>query len=476
MAHHYSKQSKREFLQPFFRFKRRGIIAFVATIIVAAIGLFLCPRKYSSEAKLLVRLGRENLALDPTATTGALISLNNTREAEINSVILALSSRSNMEEVLDRLEGKDAFDFPMSREKALTKLMKNISVSSPKTSTVVVLSALASTPERAQQVVKEMLDVGLNEHVRVNRTQGSYSFFAEQEKLMKSRLDAASVALRDAKNKYGIITLDGRRTALQQQLTAVELQMQDTKSSLKSSQAKIDEMEKGIAQLPTELIQQMIGGAPNSTLSNMRQKLYELQTSEQALLASKTSAHPKVLAIEEQVKASKEILDKEAPKHQEAASALLTTERSQAASLTARENSLEEEHKRLLKELEELNKHELDIVELERQVKLLDASYESYVKGLEQSRIDDALKNEKISNLSVIQSPSFVPKPAVPKNGIVLMLAVLAAGANAVVIMFLSDYFDETLRNASGIERLLNQRVFISLPRIEQAPAKSPAA
>src|SRR5215212_1859638 len=106
MAHSLSKSSKRDLLNVIFRFKRRGLTVFGCTLLIAIAGLCVCPRKYSSEAKLLVRLGRENLALDPTATTGAMVSLNNTREAEINSVILALSSRSNMEKVLEVIGDK----------------------------------------------------------------------------------------------------------------------------------------------------------------------------------------------------------------------------------------------------------------------------------------------------------------------------------------------------------------------------------
>src|SRR3954454_24445085 len=122
MAHLSSKWSKREILRVFFRFKRRALGVFGFTVFAAMVGLCLCPRKYASEAKLLVRLGRENLALDATATTGALVSLNNTREAEINSVILSLSSRSNIEQVLEKISDAKEIESPAAREQAIRKL------------------------------------------------------------------------------------------------------------------------------------------------------------------------------------------------------------------------------------------------------------------------------------------------------------------------------------------------------------------
>jgi uncharacterized protein involved in exopolysaccharide biosynthesis len=125
---------------------------------------------------------------------------------------------------------------------------------------------------------------------------------------------------------------------------------------------------------------------------------------------------------------------------------------------------LAEEHKQLLTQIEDLNKHELDIVELERRVKLLDANYETYAKGVEQSRIDDALKAEGISNLSVIQTPSFVPKPTMPKTGLTLIAALLAAIGGAFGVVLLSDHLDETIHSAAGAERQLNRKVLAVLP------------
>jgi polysaccharide biosynthesis protein PslE len=466
MSHSHSKSSKRDLLNVIFRFRRRGLTVFGGIFLVAIVGLCVCPRKYSSEAKLLVRLGRENLSLDPTATTGAMVSLNNTRDAEINSVILSLSSRSNFEKVLDAITDKSEISSPLARERALTALSKNIAISSPKNSTLVVLSSLASSPERAQQIVQKLLDVGLSEHVRINRQKGSYGFFAEQSALLKSELDAASKSLRDAKNKYGIVSLEGRCSSLQQQISSVELQQQESKAALAASEAKIAETQKEVENLPTQMIQQMVGGSPNNGLSNMRQKLYELQTREQELLSRKTELHPDVIAIQEQVRASKQILDAETPLHGQAASALVTTEKAQAASLKARDNALTEEHKQLTSQLKDLNDRELNIVELERRVKLLDANYETYAKGLEQARIDDALKNEGISNLSVVQTPSFVPKPSVPNIGLTLMLAIVAATGGAIGVVLLSDFLDESIHSAAGAERHLNRRVFVALPHL----------
>ena len=52
------------------RHKKKTALAFVLILGGVVAVTLLGPRSYTSEAKLLVRLGRENATLDPTATLG----------------------------------------------------------------------------------------------------------------------------------------------------------------------------------------------------------------------------------------------------------------------------------------------------------------------------------------------------------------------------------------------------------------------
>lgn len=76
---------------------------FIATLAITVALITLVPRKYGSEAVLFVRLGRETVSLDPTATTGSTISVYESRENEINSVRDMLQSRAILERTVDKL-------------------------------------------------------------------------------------------------------------------------------------------------------------------------------------------------------------------------------------------------------------------------------------------------------------------------------------------------------------------------------------
>lgn len=47
--------------------------------------MLVWPKKFESEAKLMIRVGRESVVLDPTATTSQTLMLQKTQEEEVNA-------------------------------------------------------------------------------------------------------------------------------------------------------------------------------------------------------------------------------------------------------------------------------------------------------------------------------------------------------------------------------------------------------
>src|SRR5438552_642947 len=101
--------SNRQQVFEIYRFARRamerhwqmGVLVAAAAAAVALLGTLLMPRSYYSEARLFVRFGREN-QVDPTASGGQMVSLYESRESEINSLIEILKSRA----IFDRVVGE----------------------------------------------------------------------------------------------------------------------------------------------------------------------------------------------------------------------------------------------------------------------------------------------------------------------------------------------------------------------------------
>jgi uncharacterized protein involved in exopolysaccharide biosynthesis len=95
------RSSPRDFYYVLFRQKWKIVLFFLAVVLTVTVGTLLAPQIYRSEAQLLVRLGRESVSLDPTATTGPVISVAQSRENEIKSELEILKSRDLIEKVVD---------------------------------------------------------------------------------------------------------------------------------------------------------------------------------------------------------------------------------------------------------------------------------------------------------------------------------------------------------------------------------------
>src|SRR6476660_7243388 len=102
-----SATTTRDICLVLFRHKSKVILCFTISICAAIAVIFFWPRKYKSESKLLVRVGRETVALDPTATTGQIMPISVSRESEVATVLEMLRSRVIVEKLVDEIGVKE---------------------------------------------------------------------------------------------------------------------------------------------------------------------------------------------------------------------------------------------------------------------------------------------------------------------------------------------------------------------------------
>jgi polysaccharide biosynthesis protein PslE len=88
----------------FYRHKFKATCCATAVLGLATLVLLYAPRTYRSEARLFLQVGRESVRLDPTATTGNTIALQQSgRDNEIATAIEVMKGRAIVEKVVDEL-------------------------------------------------------------------------------------------------------------------------------------------------------------------------------------------------------------------------------------------------------------------------------------------------------------------------------------------------------------------------------------
>ena len=453
-------------------------------LIVAAVIAFtvMTPKKYQSESKLLVRLGRENMGLDPTATLGNSLNVNmtQTRQAEINSVATILRNRNLAAKVVDKITAERILDKKTSsedesssslppqlsefivelmpstklntRDKAIRLLQKEVEVEALPESNLVAISYTSDDPELSRDVVSSLVDFYLEEHVALHRNEGAYKFLLSEKESVQSELRETEDALTRLKRTTGLVSPAEQRGTLVTQIGRLRDQQTDTRAQIAEVTAEVKMLREKFAGLPETIVLEETQGAANFASDGMREQLYGLQLAEKRLLASHTEEHPEVIRIRKQIAEAEKILSAEegfrtevstGPNrvYQETQLQLITREPVLSA-LIVKDERQTELLAELVQDLQHLNDHELQVNRLTREVEIQDANYRKYSIDTEQARIDNDLLNSRLSNIEIAQPATLDPYPAYPKSKVNLMLGVVFAFCASCGLAFVSDSFD----------------------------------
>jgi polysaccharide biosynthesis transport protein len=460
-----SHTTPRDVARVLFRHQRRILLVFCSIVALTLLAIALWPRSYSSEAKLVIRVGRESVGLDPTATTGSTIMLQKTQEDEVNSALDILNSRQVLQRVVDIVGAKRILDKPpvssassasgdkstdqstasgplawidwMMRsvrladpasdsDLAIRRLNSRIKVTAPKQSTIITVGYSASSPELAHDVVEAVTSVFLEEHVRLNQSDGSLQFFAEQVDKLHQELVTKQAELRDRKNAFQLTSSDKQpsvvekaKEAMRQQIFELQTEESDLKSRYTDEYPLLRQIRQQREQAVTSLIAMSASGPQTGIAANDNSRQ----------------------ADENRVKAT--VASNEIPVRPDAASV---------------------QDGRMSAELQTLNDQSLQLSQLERDVELLDGKYRMHVEKLEQARVNEAMSRERITNIKIAQPATFVAKATWPNKSLLLVLGLTLAICGAFGSAVGAESLDQTLRTKDQVESELGLPVVLSLP------------
>jgi len=516
MDHRKVDVSYRDVWSVLLRHRRKSLIFAGATLAVAAAYLVVTPKRYESDAKLFLRVGRESVSLDPTATTSNTFSVSVSRQQEVNSALEAIDSRAVYAKVVDAIGAEEILAVPsqapwvlalrnrvqqwkglvraqVSRLKASTPvaaevdekqevrraaieaLGRNLTFHVPKDTSVIKVSGTAASPELAQKIVDTVVAVYIDEHMRLNRTEGSETFFAEQTRLLEQKLSDATARLNELKNDKAIVSAAGELRLLETQKLDIEGQALVTERDLAVADARCRSLRTSVGQLDEMVLEQRTEGISNEAADGMRQQLYDLEIRERELLAKYDAEHPLVRAVRRQVETVRAVLEAEKGARAHSTFAVnptwrtlqleLLNEESRLASLIGAHEALLHQRTELAQRITQLNGYAAQLATLQADVDLLQENYRSYAVKFEQARIDSAIERDRISNVNVIQQASFVPDAAGPRTTRTAAMGLLVAVFGGVVLAFACEAVDPRLKSAAEVERVLELPVLVSLPR-----------
>ena len=522
-----SSRSLRDLYFIFFRHQRKVILFFAVMMATIIVGTMTARKIYLSEAKLMVRIGRESVALDPIAATGKVVDVGPDRVSEINSEIEILRSRELMEEVVEALgvrrfkerreaqrnfagnalrslkallkasvspivggirsmlgaETEDpALRAARDRYEIVNAIGKNLSVEVPNKSSIVNMAFEADSPSLARDVVNKLVELYLAKHINVHRTAGSHQFFKEQTDGLRVAIEAIEKRVMDLKNEVGMGSLDDQRKALFDRIGTLELALEQTGYALAAAKAKVAALHKSLAGLPKISILQETTGFPDSAKEGLLKSINDLQLREQELLSTYQESNIQVQELRRQIRQMKELYAK-GPEQAQVTQGVnaafqqtelsLLTEQGNLASLEAQWIALKRQLAEARKEVIKLNEVEIQLAQLNRELDIQNDSFRKYSDSLEQTRINQALEIEKISNISVVQSASYPLEPIRPKKATNLLIGLVLSIVGGIGVAFLAEHQDHSLKRPEDVESKLDLPVLATIPEWNSRPSRS---
>jgi capsular exopolysaccharide synthesis family protein len=507
------ERSLRDLLYVLFGHKKKALAFAILLFAMVAIATFLRPAVYRSEAKLLVRLGRESVSLDPTATIGEVAHINRTYDWEVNSELEILKNREIVEQVVDeigpgtlatvdaqkpapailrtvknalagatnapkRLVKGLGLSQPLSeREKAVRRMLQCLKIQALQNSNVIAVAYKERSPELAREVLDRFIQKYLEKHVAVYGTSNSQQFFERQVSELHAKLAGAEKELQEIKDTTGISSLEEQRSVMVNTIGTLERNAAETEAQLAAANAKVTGIQEILATIPETVVVEETTGFSDYGADLMRSRLYDLRLTEKELAARYKPDSRQLEAIREQVNAGTSILENEQTKpnrtevkkgvnntYQQMRLVLLT-EQSDA---TALQSKLDKMHAQLAEaktSLRTLNDVENRTSQLQREIKLLTDNYSRYFEKLEEARIDHALNSERISNISVLQAATLPAVPSGPPKSVFLALGLVLALAGGVGFAFLCEHLDHSLKTPEDVQEKLQLPTLASIPQ-----------
>lgn len=461
-------------------FRRKWLILITLLTTVTATGVFawLAQDKYESRIKLLVK----NMRTENPVTTGkeSILDRNEVSESQIISQIEVLKSRDLLEEVvkqtnLARPETADAEISQKDIEKAVRHLEKELQISPVKKANIIEISYSSGSPETAPLVLNKLAELFLEKHLKLHRPQGTSEFFKVQAEQYENDLRRAENRFSNFQQQKGAVEINRQKELTLTKLSEVSARLKDLDGKIEESDKRIAALEKQLDGMD-ERVKTQSRVIPNQySVERLNTMLVELRNRRIQLLAKYQPEERIVKEVEEQIEQTTEALRKASqttsieqasdinPLRQRLETELSNLKIDQAGHLALRKNLLEQvrqNQEKLTKLTGVTTIHD----DLSRQVKQAEETYQLYARKQEESQIEDALDEKKITNITIAEAPIV---PLTPNKSSRVLIAVLGLSMGLMLAFgsaFISELFDQTFHTPRQLQAFTEFPVLATIP------------
>jgi uncharacterized protein involved in exopolysaccharide biosynthesis len=462
-------------------FKRKSTIlaAFVTVVATVTVGAFLLPPTYKAEAKLLVKVGRENIYRPEVGNTqGQILPINN--EEIVNSETGILTSRDLIAKVVSAITAERLYPslaknpprLGTSLDAAVDLFAAALSVEAMARSTVIEVSLLHEDPRMAATALNLLVDFFKEQHLQAYSDPKS-SYLQEQLASHSQRLKQSQTRLEAFKQANGVFSLDEQRRLLLSQRAELDTALKAAQNQIAEDQGRVSALQRQLETVSRDV--------PLSTeteryrgVDEAKGQLLSLQLKEQELLRKYTEDNQLVLSVRREIQIveafikgqEEDIKDRRQTGqnvvYQDLERDLLKL-RAELPAQEAKAASLRAQIAHLDLAIRSLDRTEMELANLERDISVHDRNYRTYVEKVQDAQANDELNRQKSANIAVIQKATAPTKPVRPNKPLNLALGVILGALAGLGLALAREVLAQGLATPHSAEKRLGLPVLTTI-------------
>jgi uncharacterized protein involved in exopolysaccharide biosynthesis len=474
-----------EGIQAVFRRWKLILGAYLGIVLTAVFGIFVIPPTYRAAGKILFTTDRAEISTSADRGT-ELVRTSQVSEGEMNSQLQILRSRELIDSVLADMQAPRQDDDTPPDDSWLGRVMRapvtlarnaykrlhgldNLKNDDPlywrsrgvldhletlneKPSNIVEVGFVSSDPAWSQDFVNRLMQVYVEHHAQMQQISEAQEFFNSQSDLLRQKLNSSEAELQKARERAG--SLAGQQAEVHERLN-------EFNADLSRARIARGEQEQRVAYL-----EQTLRNAKDGRVATP--ELLELEAKRADLIGKYKPDSERVKAIDSQVERLRKAISGydtvTAGANGDPTGTDLMSARAALAALKGREDALAKAADQYRKQAEFLDSQSFDLARLERQVKLDEETYTSYVRSAEQSRLSNAMEQSKLLRLRIIEAAELPQQAVAPKKGQIILFALVGGLLLSLGLGLARDHFDTTLKSGSDVRRYANLETLVTLP------------
>ena len=343
------------------------------------------------------------------------------------------------------------------REELLKKFIENLSIEPVRKTQLVNISFESHDPELAAKVANAIGETYIDSQLeaKMGITQKANNWLGGRLGELRQRLDDSEKAMQDFRLREGLIDVAGVRGLGSQELERLGVEL----TAARSKKAQVDSFIRVISQYGKTNVDQL-ESLPEITahpsIQNVKKEVISAERKVSELSKVYGPKHPKLLAVKSELATIQENLREQIRK---LIAGIENESQTEAQNLA----SLEAEMARAKGQYQDVSGKEAEYQRLQREVETNRQLFETFMSRQKETEVagdfDSAIA--RFTDRAITAT-----EPIKPKRKFIVILSFIAALGFGVVVAFVMESLNDTIKTSQDVESVLQQRSLGIIPKL----------